>query len=386
MNDLQNPFIDFYNRHGIIPVAQDISNLEQHFQRRAALYRHCGIPSQLITGRSVLEIGPGTGHNAVYTNALKPENYVLVDGAKQSVKTLKEIFEKTFSDTSNCRVIESSLEDLVLDEVFDVVLCEGAIPFQKEPTRFLRTISEFVKPGGLLLITCADSVSYFSEILRRMMGLLVLKDRLDADIKFKLEILRPIFADHLKNLKGMSRPVDDWIYDNILQPILGRPLSIEQAIMSLDDDFDVYGSSPHIFADWRWYKDIHGEQQCYNTSALDVFRSNVHNFLDYRYVFDPIAPEKGVEIASLCHRVFESSIHLQNNGLEPPVLKQVSEDLELLVKRISGFSKNTGHAIEEFNKKLGAYLNGDTFSVDQMPNFSLWFGRSQQYLSFIRKP
>ena len=30
-------FVDFYNKHDISPVSQDISDLEKHFQRRDSL-------------------------------------------------------------------------------------------------------------------------------------------------------------------------------------------------------------------------------------------------------------------------------------------------------------------------------------------------------------
>jgi ubiquinone/menaquinone biosynthesis C-methylase UbiE len=70
----------FYKAHGISPVRQDISDWERHRQRRSALYRQLGILPSYLRGRSVLEVGPGSGHNALHTAGLEPSRFVLVEG------------------------------------------------------------------------------------------------------------------------------------------------------------------------------------------------------------------------------------------------------------------------------------------------------------------
>ena len=54
----------------------------------------------------------------------------------------------------------------------------------------------------------------------------------------------------------MSRPLNDWILDNVLHPFVGKLMSMHDAITALDDSFDVLGASPHFITDWRWYKDM----------------------------------------------------------------------------------------------------------------------------------
>jgi len=46
--------LEFYRRHRISPVRQDIRDLGAHFGRRAALYRHLGILPAFFRGRSVV--------------------------------------------------------------------------------------------------------------------------------------------------------------------------------------------------------------------------------------------------------------------------------------------------------------------------------------------
>ena len=382
---LQKPFIDFYNLHQISPVSQDITNLKKHWERRHALYCHCGIPPVLVKGSRVLEIGPGTGHNALYTNSLQPERYVLVDGARQSILSLKKMFKSHFSDFSNCEIIESDIKEFRTDRFFDIVICEGTIPFQKEPQEFLKYISGFVAPSGLLIITCVDSVSYLSEILRRIISCLIFHEQACHEIHDRLAAIKPVFAPHLKTLKWMSRPVEDWIYDNILQPFIGEYLSVKDAVESLKDTFDVYGSSPHFFVDWRWYKDIHGKDTSFNEIAVDLYLRNVHNLLDYRFLFDSIDIETGHLLIELCNDIYNISIEFQNHGIQKQSLENLVDILQKLSSITISFSKQTSEAITEVSSGILGFIDGNRFPRNRLDSFSSWFGRGQQYLSFIKR-
>jgi hypothetical protein len=58
---------------------------------------------------------------------------------------------------------------------------------------------------------------------------------------------------HLQHLRGMSRPVEDWILDSIIQLLLDRRLLIiPEGVTCLNDQYDVYGSSPCFLIDRRW--------------------------------------------------------------------------------------------------------------------------------------
>ena len=96
------------------------------------------------------------------------------------------------------------VEDFDTEERFDVVLCEGVIPLQLNPKAFLRHVAGFAAPGGVVVITCMDTVSQLSEIMRRVIGTLLVHP--DAPISEKLDILRPVFEPHLNTLKGEKSP------------------------------------------------------------------------------------------------------------------------------------------------------------------------------------
>ena len=58
---MNNLFVDFYGKHNISPVHQDIGDFDLHLLRRAKLYRQLGMPIILYKNAYILEIGPGGG-------------------------------------------------------------------------------------------------------------------------------------------------------------------------------------------------------------------------------------------------------------------------------------------------------------------------------------
>ena len=107
LKEKMKSYIDFYEENKIIPVNQQIT--EGHFKRRTHLYRQLGCPPLAFTGASVLEIGAGTGDNAVVTSSFKPSSYELWDGNSNSInerqsrtkKINKEVIKPNKSENLN---------------------------------------------------------------------------------------------------------------------------------------------------------------------------------------------------------------------------------------------------------------------------------------------
>ena len=78
--------LSFYRAHGVSPVRQDISDLRRHFARRESLYLQLGVVPRLVGGRSVVEVGPGGGYNALYTASLAPERFLLIEGNHTGIR------------------------------------------------------------------------------------------------------------------------------------------------------------------------------------------------------------------------------------------------------------------------------------------------------------
>jgi SAM-dependent methyltransferase len=323
--------LDFYRQHDISPVTQNVSDLSAHFQRRAFLYRSLGLPPGAITGKSVLEVGPGSGENALYTLSLQPSRYVLVE---PNAKAREALSERIGGPVVEVR--SETLDEWQTDDAFDVVICEGLLGLcGRDPRALLASLVGRVARGGVLVITCIDAISDCSEVLRRASAQRYINK--GASLADNVELLKPVFAPHLATLKGMTRSVEDWILDNILNPAsIGPTFSIPNACTALEGRAEVLGCSPRFLLDWRWYKD----GQPGNQWAIDCYWRNCHNLYDYRDVFPERDPEHNRVLMAYCEGV-RADVRAYEEGASPS-------------------------------------LSLDT-DIDPA-----WFGRGQQYLSFVR--
>jgi len=150
-------------------------------------------------------------------------------------------------------------------------------------------------------MTCVDSVSFLSEIIRRLM-----RDALMAPDTASLSSWRACgrclrVISRLCGPEQVTRrlvdrrhcPSDQW-----------RHVFDPDAITALGDEFDFYGVSPHFVTDWRWYKDIHGAHKRFNEEAIAAYRAHVANFADYRVVLPAQPPAVSNKLIGLCDEIY----------------------------------------------------------------------------------
>lgn len=367
-------FVDYYRELGISPVRQDLSDPEQHFTRRRALYHLLGVVPGVVRGRDVLEFGPGSGDNALYTASLEPRRYVLVDANPTGLAHLRARLGE-LRGAGSLEVVESMIETFPATATFDLVLAEGLIPTQADPDGITRRIASFVGTGGLLVITCVDSASFIAEIYSR-----ILADRVaprSLPVHERLARLRPFFAPRLATLEGMSRSTDDWILDNITQPFTGKLFGIADALRVCGPQFDVLGSSPKFFVDWRWYKSLRSRPFGFNERAAESYYANVLNLLDYRIELAPHDPALGRRVLALTDRLWELSCRAESG--EPCGLAEAAAPLAELAALVAPHSAGTARTLEIVARAMRAGTLPEAEPVAH-------FGRGQQYLSFLRTP
>jgi len=148
LNDFQDesmtrrPYLDFYGKHGISPVANHV-DWGTHFTQRRTLYHRLGILVNCVRGRKVLEFGPGNGANALYTISIEPDQYVLVDANPAGIENCEKNLNR-FHPDKNWQIVDSLIEEYETDEKFDLVICEGLLPNQIDPARMARHCASFV--------------------------------------------------------------------------------------------------------------------------------------------------------------------------------------------------------------------------------------------------
>tara|TARA_B100000315_G_scaffold258844_1_gene312416 strand:- start:657 stop:1808 length:1152 start_codon:yes stop_codon:yes gene_type:complete len=375
--------VDFYIKHKISPASRDISNLAVHFQKRGSLFRHLGIIPSFVAGKTVLEFGPGGGHNSTFILSLNPARYVLVDGNPSGLASVEKLFAQYNQWNTQYEIVESFIEDFSAQERFDFVICENVIPLQQDdPKHVLKCVAEFVKPGGVLVITCMDPVSFLADVLKQLAGELMVVP--EMTIQEKLDTMRPFFQMNLDTLSGSNILVDDFMMDSIIQhyPKQGKMQSISDTIDILSNDFDVYGASPHFLVDWRYYKDIDNSQNNFNEQAIEQYKRNIHNLLDYRCVSREITDREISTIWKLCDNVFEVAKEFRLDR-QHKYLEVIKNDLTQLADLVDHYSQETASSLKDFNAAIDSFISAETWP--RLDKFVPFFGRATQYLSLIRR-
>ena len=365
------PFIEYYEKYGIHPVAQNISNIDLHYKKRRALLISLGITPSLIEDKNIIEFGPGW-ENSMYLAKLMPKSLDLVDGSNVAyLKTKSNLLE-----FKNVKVTLSRIEEFKSNKLYDIVWAEGVIPFNLNPSKLLSIISSFCKTEGILVISTQSGLSYLSEIFRRLIYHNFFEDKHDGiDIT---EECRNFYKSHTIYLNSMTRSIDDWIIDNIFQPVFGRDLfSIPNAISSLNSEFDFYNSTPDFKTDYRWYKDIPNDPKLFNDQILDKYYASNISLLDRRFVPKEQTVALGKRIECIGDAAWELACKSDiSTGNNLNIFLELME--ELLVLKIN-FNPDTALAIQE-----GIRLLRGKILLADLNEFPKWWGRGQQHVSFIR--
>ncbi len=372
------PYLGFYTQNKISPVHQDVGDLDRHYARRDHLYRYLGIPPFAVGGKSVAEFGPGSGYNALYTTSLNPARYLLVDGNPTGLDEARALLGGYFPTAGCHEFVLSRFQDFHTDERFDLVMCEGAIPHQDDPAGITRHIGGVVKPGGVLVITTGDYVGMLPEVLRRLIRTSLMPP--NTPVAEQVAALRPVFEPHLKTLSGMSRPVDDWILDNIVQGWTNPMYPVDRAIRALDGDFLIYGGSPRFLTDGRWYKNIHGAQAQLNERAILQFERFGLSFIDGRLPLFEVDVAVARAVRSWCETVWWAMVDIETKGLDR--WAEVAESCGRIADALRAAAPETATGLDEAR----TYFDrpGARDPRTHFDRFLPLFGQGQQYVSFVK--
>lgn len=380
-----NAFIDFYNRHNVIPVSQNIENLAEFIFRREYLYTKLGVPLPYFRGRSVLEFGPGGGFNAIATSFYKPELYVFVDASNASIKKLNSHNSSGAFNANKVEIINSNIYDYHDSREYDYVIIEGAICGQDDPRGMINHVSKFVGNGGTLLTTATSATSVLSEVCRKLLRLKI--SECCQSFESQVSMGSNIFKSHLESLGTLTRPIEDWVIDVILNDWeRGKYVfTLIDLVESIGDRFNFYNSSPSFVTDDRWYKKVTGNSLSPNSNLVQQYANVSAFFIDYRISLDSVLKIKSdiseiEKLSALACSTHDEILLVNSYDQLDDFFKILSE-----IKNILPTEFNlTKLAIEDFIFSLPRFIENP--NKIQFSTFSQWWGRGQQYVSFIKAP
>ena len=167
---MTNDYIDYYNKYKISPVKQNLTDLDKHFYIREMLYQALGVPKSFFKGKNILEVGPGSGYNSIVTATFKPQYYQLVDANETGIKDIKELFKKYNVEENHIAITNCFIEEFITDKKFDIAMCENMLCCIKNNYEILAKINSLLVQEGILIISCADEISTFYDITRRLLA------------------------------------------------------------------------------------------------------------------------------------------------------------------------------------------------------------------------
>lgn len=372
----EKPYLDFYAKQGAQLVSRDVGDKDKYFRARESLYIALGISPALLKGKSVIEFGPGTGHNALYTDWLGPSRFVLVDGGSEILAASEERLVANGSQRVEREFICSSFEEYNSTELFDLVIAEGCIPNQEFPVDLFKKLQRHVKPGGLMVFTTVSCVSWLSEIVRRLAKNSI--DSSNISINEHVSLLIPKFKDHFDALKNMARTPEEWILDNLFQPLgKGEFFTIPDALNSLSKEFIVSGTAPVFTKEWTWYKDVEESNIDRNVRLVEAYFNNVLNFVDRRMVIPSHSQELGKQIEQIASNVWSQVCRIENGEID--LWNEIFQSLTQLSLLIATEAPHTSKSIDEAVKWIKGGLQ-----EKQLMYFPSWWGRGQQHVCICR--
>jgi len=380
------PFIDYYESIGKIPVKQDISNLRDFVNRRNYLYTTLGFPLPRLKNLDILEVGPGTGDNAVATSFYKPNSYTLMDGSKPSIDALNRKLKNNHFNSKNTFILHEDIYKSEISSLYDLVICEGAVPGQTDPDSFLNKLASRVNDGGGLIITTISAPSILSEVCRRVLRPFMGKDT--STFAEKIHIFVDYFRSHLASLRTSTRSPEEWVLDVIFQDFYTNNIFIDIiAVMeALPCEFTFYNSSPSFLIDDRWYKHVTPSSESTSDLARKQYPALNVALIDSRIAFTDVLKISDLtlfqEIDQICRLLY--NLHLNILGLdsyyEADSFERILADL---IKVLPDLFMPTKNALKEFLYAFSELrLSGKALNPRE---FQLFWGRGQQYVSFIRK-
>ena len=376
--------LEYYLKESISPVHYNLKNRKKHFEIRSSLYQLLGLPPNLIYGKDILEVAPGSGHNSIYTATLLPKYYQLVEPNPIGCRDIIEIFKKLSIRHTKPKLKKTTLGNFKTKKLYDIVITEGwpggYLDFDK---KMLKKLSSFVKPGGVMLISFFPPIGGMATYLRRLIGNRIILNK--DNFQNKTNLLDKAFSSHLKNLKSMSRSNKHWIQDSLLNPyICVAHNTPELCLKILNNKFEIYNSVPKFTNDWRWYKSLHGKSKKFNENFISEYHKINHSLIDYRMSGTRRSSKKNNELEKLCFSFAAKTKKNEKFGVKK-YKKNIEPFLKKIIKNIKkDLPKNVYLSLIEANNLLKK-KQIDVNDISKMKYFSSLFGREQCYLSFIRK-
>lgn len=376
----------YYTEHGISPVHYAATNMQEHFERRASLYRSLGLLPLTFRGSRSLEVAVGSGQNSLYVASLMPESLTLVEPNPTGIREIRGLYEGTEVPHVAPTLVESTLQNYTPPHKYDIVICENWLGKAQHERRLLHKLAGFLDHQGMMVITTVTPTGFLPNLIRRALAAKYCDPRL-AFVD-RTERLVTMFEPHLNTISAMTRSVTDWVQDNMMNPAyFDLCLTIPDVLRELDGLVMAVGTNPSFSSDWRWFKALHGDACEFNLHMIKEYEAALHNFFDYQLVFSQPDVQRNKAIEKSCIEFLESvrayELALLADTNPSGSLANMIAILEAIVHKVNDFPDQVRSGLDAGLQLL--VTNNEDYRIVATPSpFSRLFGRETVYLSMIK--
>lgn len=305
----------------------------------------------------------------------------LVEPNKAGIQEMKNLFDEYQIPQERYVIKECTIEEAQFHEKYDVIIAEGFLHALDNCEEIIRKLSGLVKEGGVIVITCMDSVGMFVEQMKRLICHILIREVEDYDIQ--VEMCVKFFEGQMKHAKGMSRSVEDWVKDDMLNPTFNNKkiMSIEKAFEIFPKNFSVLGSSQKIFTDYSWYKDLEYDER---KNLKQQYRTKKHNFLMTGLDETALGVDASIFLESKINEIRNYAIAYEEE-YSSFYLEKIEEDLYALKPVVKKISAQCLEFTDNVREVIDILKRGETVGdFSEYRGFYSAIGRTQQYLSMVK--
>ncbi len=211
------------------PSVHFLAESEQAFVERAAkreaLFRdNLKFPPKMFAGARLLDLGAGTGENAVYYG-LWGADCMLVEIKDEASARSQAVFERYLAGRGTHSFVRASLFDFETEARFEIVVSEGVIHHTADKRAAFGKLASFLEPGGYLILGVGNAAGCFQRALQRV--ILFRFAQSDDEIEAVAERLFKEHIDRAERFGQRSRRAI--IFDSFVNPKVDFP-SVEEVI------------------------------------------------------------------------------------------------------------------------------------------------------------
>lgn len=305
----------------------------------------------------------------------------LVEPNKTGIAEMQNLFSAYDIPEDKYTIRAATIEETDIQEQYDIVIAEGFLHSIDNSEEIIRRLSGYVREGGVIVITCMDVFSMFVEQMKRLVCHVLIKDihEYEAQVKWCADF----FAGQMKNAKGMSRSVEDWVRDDMLNPAFNNEkiLSMDKAFEIFENDFSLLGSSQRIFTDYSWYKDLEYDEKA---ELLHQYKLKRHNFL-FTGLEETILSEEDSKFLEQRISVIRQYAREYEVKSADVYLNKVEESLKEIRPTMQKINQVCAEFVDEVIEILCGLKTGQAMGFERYKTFYAAVGRTQQYLSMVKK-